>query len=422
MFKTTVLENGLKVITCELPGIESIYCSVEVEAGFKYSPVGKEGLAHFVEHMVMNGSKKYPTGLDVTRAIKSIGGKHGAITSRETANYWFKVLGKDVNRAADIIFPLVASSLLAEKEFSGERKIILEEIAFTKDSLERKVFEKLLKLIFGNHPVAYPGAGYPETISKINYSDIKAFINQFYSAGNITIVAAGLVDHSNFVALVRKYFSKSAKQNLPQYSSFRYKPAGPQVAFLREESRQARLFFSFPNSPKTLHDFLIEDLLISILGSRDRLSARIREKERLAYDVGMQKFRVKDLSLPMITGGFTYDKVAESISSLCEELKNLKRSEVSVQELSRNKKVIEVQLLFGLETPKGWSNFTLSLNSLLGDPIEPKKFLAELGKISSSEIKDLAKRIFVPENAYLAISHRDAYPEKIKEMIVAGLS
>uniref|UniRef100_A0A831Z1J6 Insulinase family protein n=1 Tax=candidate division WWE3 bacterium TaxID=2053526 RepID=A0A831Z1J6_UNCKA len=422
MFSTTTLGNGLKIITHEQPGVESVYIDIEVSAGSKYCPSGKEGLAHFVEHMIMNGTKDYPSGLDLSRAIQNLGGKLNATTWKESVNYWVKVLYKDLDKAAEIFFPLVISPLLSENEFAGERKIILEEIARAQDRLERKVSDSLFKIVFGNHPLAHPGLGYPETLARIKHADITSFVSEFYVPGNIVISASGKAPHERFVELVKSYFSDIKNRLAPSYTGFEYHQSGPRAVVLAEESKQASLILSFPNSPQKLHDHMVERVLVSILMSRERLSERLREKEHLAYEVGMRSFRLRDLSLPSVFGGFTYSEVAKSVSIICEELKRFKDDGVPTEELEKIKKVVEVSLLFDLESPGKWSEFILDWNHFLGDPIEPEKFLNELEKVSADEIRELSQKIFVPENAYLSVSHKNVTAKELEDILRAGLS
>lgn len=422
MFSTTTLKNGLKIITHEHHDSNIIYIEVSVSGGSKYSPQGKEGLAHFVEHMVMNGTRKYPSGLDIRRAVENLGGKSNAVTSKESASFWVKVLHEDLDQAAEILFPLVVSPLLSKSELTGERKIILEELSREQDRLERKVNNSLFKLVFGGHPLAHPVLGYSETISKIKHEDIASFVKDFYVPKNMVVAVAGKLSHESFVALIEDYFFDFENYRPPVYSEFSYRQFGPRAVVLIEDSKQANLIMSFPSFPRNLRDHLIEKVMSYLMSSHDRLFARLREKEKLAYTVEMYRPRFKDLSLISVHGGFTYSEVSRAVSTICEELKKIKEEEISPEELRKIKKLIEVDLLFDLEKPSKWVEFVLEWNHFLGDPIEPQQFLDELAKVSADEIRELAQKIFVPDNAYLSVSHRDITSEELEEILLKGLS
>src|SRR3989304_2745453 len=126
MFSTTILKNGVKVISHEHKDSRTAYIEVRVKAGSKYCPPGKEGLAHFLEHMVMNGSKKYPGPLLMHREIDEIGGSINAVTSKERVEYFVKVARDDLEKGLDVLLSLVSDPLLDEKELMGEKKIVLE--------------------------------------------------------------------------------------------------------------------------------------------------------------------------------------------------------------------------------------------------------------------------------------------------------
>ena len=57
----TQLANGLPVIRIPMEGVESLTVMTLVNTGSRFEPKGKEGIAHFFEHIVFKGTQKYPT-------------------------------------------------------------------------------------------------------------------------------------------------------------------------------------------------------------------------------------------------------------------------------------------------------------------------------------------------------------------------
>src|SRR3990170_1270015 len=126
MFSKTTLKNGIKVISHEHKDSRAAYIEVRVKAGSKYCPPGKEGLTHFLEHMIMNGSSNYPGGTQVKRTVGNFGGKINASTGPESFGFWIKFAKEDLDKAGDVIFSIITKPLLAKEEIEGERKVILE--------------------------------------------------------------------------------------------------------------------------------------------------------------------------------------------------------------------------------------------------------------------------------------------------------
>ncbi len=58
--RTLVLDNGMKVLLIHDPDVDRSAAALSVGVGHLYDPWEKQGLAHYLEHMLFLGTKKYP--------------------------------------------------------------------------------------------------------------------------------------------------------------------------------------------------------------------------------------------------------------------------------------------------------------------------------------------------------------------------
>ncbi|MES4792968.1 MAG: N-acetyl-gamma-glutamyl-phosphate reductase [Chloroflexota bacterium] len=91
MYERSILANGLRVVTAELPHTRSATVSIYVGAGSRYERDEEAGLSHFLEHMLFKGASRRPTAREISEAIESVGGVHNAATDREATLYYAKV-------------------------------------------------------------------------------------------------------------------------------------------------------------------------------------------------------------------------------------------------------------------------------------------------------------------------------------------
>ena len=75
------LPNGLKCVHWKTEGQVS-YCGLAINAGSRDEPVGKEGLAHFVEHTLFKGTE-HRKSWHISNRMESIGGELNAFTGKE---------------------------------------------------------------------------------------------------------------------------------------------------------------------------------------------------------------------------------------------------------------------------------------------------------------------------------------------------
>jgi secreted Zn-dependent insulinase-like peptidase len=88
--------------------------SLAVNVGCLNDPLPRQGLAHFLEHMLFMGSSKYPDENGFSNHINSHGGYSNAFTDNEHTNYHFRVNEKGLHQALDMFAWLLIDPLLKE--------------------------------------------------------------------------------------------------------------------------------------------------------------------------------------------------------------------------------------------------------------------------------------------------------------------
>ena len=105
MVKKTILDNGIQVITEEIPGVHSVSVGVWVQAGSRDENPEESGISHFIEHMLFKGTKRR-TPQQIAKEIDAVGGVLNAFTSKEFSSFYAKVLSGHLPVALDLLFDL----------------------------------------------------------------------------------------------------------------------------------------------------------------------------------------------------------------------------------------------------------------------------------------------------------------------------
>lgn len=90
-YRSLTLPNQLEVIVISDPDTDKAAAALNVATGSGNDPDDYPGLAHFLEHMLFLGTKKYPEAGEYQSFISKHGGSHNAFTSFEDTNYFFEV-------------------------------------------------------------------------------------------------------------------------------------------------------------------------------------------------------------------------------------------------------------------------------------------------------------------------------------------
>ncbi|MBU1866847.1 MAG: insulinase family protein, partial [Candidatus Margulisbacteria bacterium] len=125
--KKTVLPNGVRVLTEEIPSIRSVAMGIMVGAGSGNETNQEAGISHFIEHMMFKGTPKR-SSFQIAHALDSVGGKMNAYTSKEVTMYYAVVLDQHLEVAADVLGDMFINSIFDPKEMETEKGVVLEEI------------------------------------------------------------------------------------------------------------------------------------------------------------------------------------------------------------------------------------------------------------------------------------------------------
>jgi len=128
------LANGFRIVTENMPGLQSASVGIWVSAGGRHERIEQNGIAHFLEHMAFKGTKRR-SALQIAEAIEDVGGYINAYTSREVTAYYARVLQADVPLALDVIGDIVMNPVFDPKEIEIERGVILQEIGQDRKSV-----------------------------------------------------------------------------------------------------------------------------------------------------------------------------------------------------------------------------------------------------------------------------------------------
>lgn len=202
-FHQAQLSNGLDIIAEKNPDSYSTSLGLFVKTGSRDEAPEINGVSHFLEHMMFKGSSKY-TWEDVNRIFDEIGAKYNAFTSQEMTAYYANVLpeftGKALEHLSHLLRPAIRPS-----DFETEKNVILEEIAMYLDDPGHRLYEKLMQVHFGNHPLSMSILGAPESITRLQRDQMAGYFAQRYGPGNMVLAATGRIEFDEIVSLAEKY-------------------------------------------------------------------------------------------------------------------------------------------------------------------------------------------------------------------------
>jgi processing peptidase subunit beta len=189
--KISTLPNGIRVAT-ESTSAQTATVGVWIDAGSRFESAENNGVAHFLEHMIFNGTARR-TRSALMQEVENIGGHLNAYTGREQTVFYAKVFKQDVGQAMDILSDILQNSKFEQHAIEMERGTILRELQEVEANNVELLFDYL-------HYTAYRGTalgrtilGSRENILKINRDDLLRHIKSYYTGPRLVICGAGAV-------------------------------------------------------------------------------------------------------------------------------------------------------------------------------------------------------------------------------------
>jgi len=212
--RTLILDNGLKVYLLSDPNFNVSAASVSVEVGSLDNPDDRQGLAHFLEHMLFLGTKKYPDVDEYSSYLRTNGGYANAYTSSDHTNYQFQVLPDGFNGALDRFSQFFISPLFTEEYTSREVNAVNSEHQKNIMNDNWRQYRIGSQFSKNGHPTQKFGTGNLETLGNIDRNELLDFYKKHYSANRMGLALLSTHSLDQMEDWCREYFSLIKNFNL----------------------------------------------------------------------------------------------------------------------------------------------------------------------------------------------------------------
>lgn len=404
------------MLTISMPQVKSIAVLVLVGVGGRYETELTNGLAHFYEHILFQGTKNFPSKMDLGVAVDSIGAEYNGWVDKEYTAFYVKCESSKVETAVKVLADLICHPLMKEKEIEAERNVILQEIAMREDNPQVKAVDTLWETVFKGNPLGLAGAGEQKVVMSLQKPDFLDFGKKHYTAGNIAVVFSGAFENKKVEELTEKYFGNLGKGEKNTFVDFEDKQKKVREVMIDKKIEQAHMVLGFPGYSRVSDKKYAQSLLDVILGGgfSSRLFQKIREELRLAYYVGSESESYLDTGIFACFAGLDKKKTKEGIEAIWSQLTGItnpastaKRGEydlrITSEELRKAKDYLRGHLVLKLEEPLDIASFYGIREVLLGKTEEPEEILAKIEKVTIEEVVETASLIFKPERASLVV-------------------
>jgi predicted Zn-dependent peptidase len=401
--ETTVLPNGLKIITEAMPGAHSISMGFWLRSGSRREAEAENGISHFIEHMLFKGSERREAH-EIARELDTLGGYSDAFTGKELVSYNAKVLAEHAPQAFDILSDMLLRPLFREEDVAKEKGVVLEEIKMDLDSPESQTHELFCKKFWKEDALGWPILGSPKNVRSFHPAMLRDYWQRHYIPSNMLITAAGKVKHAAFVKMVDAVMggmeAGAELPELPEVTVF------PQIAMKTKPSlEQAQLCIGAPSYPIAHQKRFACYLMNTILGGgmSSRLFQSVREEQGLVYHISSELTLYRDSGAMGIYAGTSPGTLGRVVSSVMKELRGMKDGPVSGEELRRSKENLKASVVLGLESTSSRMSNIARQELFFGRFTDMEEIVAAIEAVTVADVQEIANTFLTQENLALAI-------------------
>jgi predicted Zn-dependent peptidase len=397
LYQKTVLDNGIRVISEELPFFHSVALGVWVTAGSRDETAAEGGLSHFLEHMAFKGTARR-RALNIAQEIDQVGGSCNAFTTKENTCFHGRVLADNLPRLVDLLIDLALNSRLEAPDLDLERQVILEEIAAQDDNPEDLAQVEFGRNFWGESSFGRPILGEAADVSRFDREDLLAFRNATYRPESLIVAAAGRVKHQELLDLATRSFEQFA--NGAPLRSRSQVATHPGVYRLTRDLEQVHVCLGTLGPTARDRRRYEATLLNLILGGNmsSRLFQVVREKLGLAYNIYSFLSFFSDTGLWGIGAGVSPRNLEPLMAAVRQELKRLKDETVSDAELRAAQDFFRGSIFLSAEDCEH-RMLRLAKNEIhFGHYISLEEIITGLLQVTRTQIRDLAAELLEPKN------------------------
>jgi len=313
------LNNGLRFIHLKNKAKRAII-SITIKVGSQDETPENNGISHFLEHMIWQGSKNY-TAEGLRKELKEINANYNALTSFKTTTHYIGGPRRHYEKMLKILLDAVSNPLFDEKEIERERAVILDEYKRTTDDSSLILQKSVFKVMFKDQSLSQLPIGSEENIKNITREQLIEYYNKYYVSNNTIISISGDLEEPE--KLIDKYFTLKSGELFKTKELIKPKLEYKDIIKLKESISATRINLSFLTPEYTHKDTALIEIIDYLLdyGVDINLTNTIRQKLGLTYNISANNYPLSDIGVFSITTTTTPEHLELLVDSIFSEFK-----------------------------------------------------------------------------------------------------
>ncbi len=397
------LANGLTVLVQEnhTAPVATVRCFVKNTGGaFEGKWLGM-GLSHLCEHQISGGTTKNITEKEKEAIVDTFGGACNASTSSDMTVYYIDCPARHAMTCIDLVADEMQNVVFEQEAFDREFKVVQRELADGEVSRSRVLWRMLKQTVYTANPARNPTIGYLDVLRSATRQDCVDFYKSRYVPNNQVFVVVGDVKTDEVLARVAEVYA-AAPRAVETYLPMVEEPdqIAPRQAVRQMEGATYDMVVAWPTVELSHPDLYALDVASYILsrGESSRLVQKLKYDRQSALSV-----RSASYTPYFVRGTFAVfatarpDTWQQADDDILAEVYRLRDELVGPDELAKAKKQKAAELVFARQTVQQAAESLGRCTLTTANPLFDKKYVDNIQKVTAEQIRQVARRYFLPE-------------------------
>ena len=399
------LENGLRVliVKTDYPDLVSVQIPVSVGARDE-DEVGRTGFAHFFEHMMFKGSKKYPQAV-YADLFKNAGVDNGAYTTNDYTNYHLDFSKDYLDKVLEIQADHFKNLSYTEAQFKTEALTVKGEYLKNNASPIRKLLAAVRKEAFDTHTYKHTTMGFFEDVEAMPEQSAygEKFFQQFYKPEYVSLVIVGDVDPTATMAMVEKHWGNWQKGDFVNDIAPEPKQLAPKYVHEKFDGLPGHwLLVSYKGAdwqPKKKDRAALDLISELYFSNNSALYQELVVDKQLASQMFNYNPETKDAGLRHVFIKVNEEKDLATVRDAINQTYAKARTElVSAEKLDNLKSNLKYSFVNSLDSSESIASTLASYMHFDRDPETINHLYNSFDNISADDITRIANKYFIDEN------------------------
>lgn len=403
------LSNGLQILFVEKNNLPIIQMSLIVNAGSRFDPTNKTGLAYLTSMLIDEGAGQF-SALELDNEIESLGSIFGVSTDSDLIYLNMLTIKEKFERSLELLSTIYTSPLFTENDFDREKKKLLTNIVRSYDEPSYIASTSFRNLVYGTSPYAHPIIGETKSVETITNSDVIQFYQNNFSPSNTHLIIVGNITQPELEEKLNIHFNSASTKVVDDISISLPGSNHKQFYIIHKDgAAQSEIKIGHIANKRTDSGYFPKVIMNSILGGQfsSRLNLNLREDKGFTYGISSGFQYNKYFGHFQISTSVESKNTAATLIEIEKEINGIKQN-ISSEEIEFSKSYLIKRFPAMFET---YSQIANNLTSLvhysLGDNYF-NNYIRSIENCTKHEIENAAQQKIVSDKLiYLIVGDRE---------------